>query len=50
MEANDVMDYCRDKMAGYKIPRSVVFIDETPISPVGKVLRQQVRDLYGQPG
>jgi acyl-CoA synthetase (AMP-forming)/AMP-acid ligase II len=34
-------------MAGYKIPRSVVFVDELPRSPVGKMLRQQVRDLYG---
>jgi len=49
MEEKEVTDYCRGKMAGYKIPRSAVFVDEIPISPVGKVLRQQVRDLYGQP-
>ncbi|MBN1662722.1 MAG: acyl--CoA ligase [Deltaproteobacteria bacterium] len=48
MDEKEVMDYCRDKMAGYKMPRSVVFVDETPVSPVGKVLRQKVRDLYGR--
>jgi acyl-CoA synthetase (AMP-forming)/AMP-acid ligase II len=49
MAEKEAIDFCRGKMAGYKIPRSVVFVDEIPISPVGKVLRQQIRDLYGQP-
>lgn len=50
MDKKEVKDFCRDKMAGYKMPRSVVFVDEIPVSPVGKVLRQQIRDQYGQPG
>ncbi|TFF89103.1 MAG: hypothetical protein EU549_01745 [Promethearchaeota archaeon] len=45
----EIMDYCKDKMAGYKKPRSVVFVDKFPISPVGKVLRQKIRDKWGQP-
>jgi acyl-CoA synthetase (AMP-forming)/AMP-acid ligase II len=46
-EPAEIMDFCRDKIAGYKIPRSVVFTDELPLSPVGKVLRQKIRELYG---
>ena len=46
--AEEIIDYCKDKMAGYKRPKSVVFADSFPISPVGKVLRVKVRDLYGQ--
>jgi len=49
MDEQEVKDFCRGKMAGYKVPRSVVFVDEIPISPVGKILRQQVRDEHGQP-
>jgi acyl-CoA synthetase (AMP-forming)/AMP-acid ligase II len=48
LEDREIQDFCRGKLAGYKIPRSVVFIDELPLSPVGKMLRQKVRDLYGQ--
>jgi acyl-CoA synthetase (AMP-forming)/AMP-acid ligase II len=47
LEEQEVRDFCRGELAGYKIPRTVVFIDELPRSPVGKMLRQQVRDLYG---
>lgn len=49
MEEKEVIEFCRGKMAGYKTPRSVVFVDEIPISPVGKVLRQQIRDEHGRP-
>jgi acyl-CoA synthetase (AMP-forming)/AMP-acid ligase II len=47
-EAQEIIAFCRDKMAGYKVPRSVVFVEELPLSPVGKVLRQKIRDLYGK--
>jgi acyl-CoA synthetase (AMP-forming)/AMP-acid ligase II len=48
VEPSEIIGFCRGQMAGYKIPRSVVFVEELPRSPVGKMLRQQVRDLYGQ--
>lgn len=48
-EASEIIAFCRGRMAGYKIPRSVVFVPEIPHSPVGKMLRQKVRDLYGAP-
>jgi acyl-CoA synthetase (AMP-forming)/AMP-acid ligase II len=47
-EGSEIIGFCRGQMAGYKIPRSVVFVQELPRSPVGKMLRQQVRDLYGE--
>jgi acyl-CoA synthetase (AMP-forming)/AMP-acid ligase II len=45
----ELIDWCVGKMAGYKKPRSVVFIEEMPISPVGKVQRGKIRKAYGQP-
>ena len=47
--AQEVMDFCKGKIAGYKKPRSVMFAKEFPISPVGKVLRAKVREEWGQP-
>jgi acyl-CoA synthetase (AMP-forming)/AMP-acid ligase II len=44
-----LIEWCVGKMAGYKKPKSVVFIEQMPISPVGKVLRGKIRQLYGQP-
>jgi len=33
----ELRSYCRDKLAGYKIPRTVEFVDELPRNPTGKV-------------
>jgi acyl-CoA synthetase (AMP-forming)/AMP-acid ligase II len=46
----DIIEFCRGKLAGFKIPRSVVFVEELPLSPVGKVLRAKIRENYGNPG
>lgn len=48
-EPKELLDFCRAELAGYKIPRSVRFVDELPRSPVGKMLREKVREAYGQP-
>lgn len=40
----EIIDFCRDKMAGYKRPREVEFRDELPTSVVGKVLRRVLRE------
>jgi len=44
----ELKEWCVGKMAGYKKPRSVVFIDKMPINPVGKVQRGKIRKLYGE--
>lgn len=36
--------FCKDNLTGYKIPRRVVFRDSLPKTPVGKVLRRELRD------
>jgi long-chain acyl-CoA synthetase len=40
----DLIDYCREKMAGYKLPGEIEFRDELPKSSVGKILRKTLRD------
>jgi len=39
-----VRAYCRENLTGYKQPRVVEFRDELPKTPVGKVLRRELRD------
>jgi long-chain acyl-CoA synthetase len=45
----EIMEYCRAKLAGFKRPRSVVFVDELPKTSTGKVVRKTLREQYGQP-
>jgi long-chain acyl-CoA synthetase len=40
----EIIDFCRERMAVYKAPRTVEFVDELPLSPVGKVLKRELRD------
>jgi long-chain acyl-CoA synthetase len=40
----DLRAFCKDRLTGYKIPRRVVFRDSLPKTPVGKVLRRELRD------
>jgi len=42
--AEDIEAYCRANLTAYKVPRQIVFIDEIPKSPVGKILRRELRD------
>jgi long-chain acyl-CoA synthetase len=40
----DILDYCRDNLTGYKRPKHVEFRDELPKTNVGKILRRALRD------
>nr|MDO8082813.1 AMP-binding protein [Candidatus Freyarchaeota archaeon] len=40
----EIMDWAKKEMAGYKWPRIVKFIDKVPRTPIGKVLRRALRE------
>jgi fatty-acyl-CoA synthase len=42
----EVIKYCRQRLAGYKKPKHVVFVDELPRNPTGKILKYLLRDQY----
>ena len=43
--AEEIIAFCRERMAPYKVPRQVVFRDSLPKSGVGKYLRRELRSL-----
>jgi acyl-CoA synthetase (AMP-forming)/AMP-acid ligase II len=47
--SEEMIEHCRSKLAGFKRPRSVVFIDALLRSAMGKVLRKKLREQYGVP-
>ena len=47
--AEEIMEYCRSRLAGFKRPRSVIFIDSLPRNPMGKILKKDLRERFGQP-
>jgi 2-aminobenzoate-CoA ligase len=44
----EIVDFCRDKIAVYKLPRIVEFADELPRTPAGKLLRRILREREKQ--
>jgi acyl-CoA synthetase (AMP-forming)/AMP-acid ligase II len=43
---NEIIDFCRGKLGGYKRPRRIEFVPELPRNPSGKVLKRQLREPY----
>lgn len=41
----DILAHCRESLAAYKVPRSVEFVAELPKSPIGKILRRELRQV-----
>ncbi len=41
----DLIAWSRDRMAGYKVPRYVEFLDELPLNATGKVMKDRLQDL-----
>jgi acyl-CoA synthetase (AMP-forming)/AMP-acid ligase II len=39
----DLLVWCRERMAGFKVPRSIEFRDELPLNATGKVMKDQLR-------
>jgi acyl-CoA synthetase (AMP-forming)/AMP-acid ligase II len=47
LDAAGVITFCGDRMARFKRPKRVIFLDELPKSAYGKVLRRELRERYG---
>lgn len=45
-DEDEIIDWCQGKMAGYRIPKSVDFVDDYPRTPVGKVQKHILKARY----
>ncbi len=50
LTAEEVIEYCKTRLAGFKCPKSVVFVKALPVNAAGKVLKTVLRAQYGKPG
>ena len=41
--ADELIVHCRDQLARFKVPKEIVFLDELPRNPSGKVLKRELR-------
>jgi len=46
LSAQGVLDHCQGKLARFKQPRAVEFVDEIPRNPTGKVLKRLLREQF----
>ena len=44
IEPNDIISWCRDNLANYKIPKRLFIVDELPLLPIGKVDRNKLKE------
>jgi long-chain acyl-CoA synthetase len=44
--SDEILAFCRDKLAKYKTPRSIDYTDEMPRDPNGKLYKRKLRDPY----
>ncbi|WP_448627679.1 acyl-CoA synthetase [Geodermatophilus sp. URMC 64] len=42
----ELREFCAERIAGYKTPRSMELVDALPLSPAGKVLKRELRKPY----
>ena len=42
----EIIAFCQDKLARYKIPKSVAFMDVLPRTAAGKVLKRELREQW----
>ena len=48
LTADEVRDFVKDNLARYKVPRDVIFLDELPRNPTGKVLKRELREHHSR--
>src|SRR6056297_848681 len=48
LTVDELRQHCKKELTGYKVPRYIEFVEELPKTNVGKILRRELRDQYGE--
>jgi len=48
--AQDILARARQRLAGYKCPKTIFFVDQLPKSGAGKILKKELRAAFGRQG
>ncbi|PRZ13527.1 long-chain acyl-CoA synthetase [Laceyella sediminis] len=49
VDTQTLLDFCRERLAGFKVPKSLKFVEELPKNAAGKILKRTLREQYSQP-
>jgi O-succinylbenzoate-CoA ligase len=49
LTADQILEYCRGKLARFKLPKAVEFVEESPRNPTGKILKRVLREQFPGP-
>ncbi len=41
-----ILEHCRQRLAPFKLPKRVLFVDRLPKNPSGKLLKRELRQVY----
>jgi acyl-CoA synthetase (AMP-forming)/AMP-acid ligase II len=45
VEPEEVIAFCKERLAGYKVPKAVHVVAELPVDPQGKILKRELRKV-----
>ncbi|MBW2468000.1 MAG: hypothetical protein JRE62_01810, partial [Deltaproteobacteria bacterium] len=46
LNAEDIMAFLKERLAKYKVPKQIIFVDQLPRNAAGKVLKNKLREEY----
>jgi acyl-CoA synthetase (AMP-forming)/AMP-acid ligase II len=46
LTSEELIDFCKKRLARFKAPKSVEFLDALPKNPAGKILKRELREKY----
>ena len=47
VDAGELIGFCRGKIANYKLPKSVIFVEQLPRNAMGKLVKEELKQRYG---
>lgn len=47
LESGDIIEFCRERLAHFKVPKEIEFIDKMPKGGTGKILKSELKKTFG---